>query len=113
MGEREEFHGEVIGDELKDAIPERVITGLSEFVRDAPDGMDPVMELRYKAEDGTTEKEEIPVGDVEGVEPTDEPGKYSLLRSKVVDNKKVIVPILVSGAALLALYASRRYKKNK
>jgi hypothetical protein len=112
MNEQEQFHGEVIGGELREAIPDRIITGLSEFSKDTPEGMKPVMEIKLKAEDGTVEKEQISVEDVEGVEATEEPGKYNLLRSKIIDNKKVIIPIALSGAALLALYASRRYKRK-
>lgn len=104
------LHGEVIGTELTEVMSESVLAGLGEFSDDTPPGMTPV--TLYKEEEGN-KKITIPIDEIEGISKSDEPGKFNLLRSSIVDNKKVIVPIIITGAALMALYASRKYKNKK
>ena len=112
MEENHNTHGEVIGGELTEAIPESVMRGTREFIKETPEGMTPVGEYTFKLEDGSNQKEQIPLNEIEDIQ-TDETGKYIVFRNKLVENKKVIVPMVITGAALLAIYASRRYSNKK
>ena len=105
-------HGEVIGGELTDAIPESVMDGTKKFIEGTPEGMTPVGEYTFKLEDGSTQKEQIPLEEIEDIQ-KDETGKFKVFRSKIIENKKVKVPMVITGATLLAIYASRRYSNKK
>jgi hypothetical protein len=111
MEQDHNIHGEVIGGELTNAIPESVMGGMGRFIEETPEGMTPVGEYTVKLEDGSTQKEQIDLEEILDVKP-DETGKYKVFRSKIVENKKVIIPMVITGAALLAIYASRRYNKK-